>query len=46
VVVTVVFDMARERVYGEGDRGYKVNRMGITQTNVASLAQLVRACDF
>jgi hypothetical protein len=34
-----VFDMARERVYGEGDRGYKVNWMDITQTKVASLAQ-------
>jgi hypothetical protein len=38
-VATVVFDMAKERVYGEGDRTYEVGRMGITQTKVASLAQ-------
>jgi hypothetical protein len=38
MLVTVVFDMPRERVYG-GDRGYKVSRMGITQTKVASLTQ-------
>jgi hypothetical protein len=37
--ISVVIGMARERVYGEGDRGYTVNMMGITQTKVASLAQ-------
>jgi hypothetical protein len=38
VVVTEVIDMAREGVYGKGDRGSKVSSTGITRTN-ASLTQ-------